>query len=211
MNRVFASRHHLSKRRIATKSRQWLRRATIFPFLVLVGCGSPGVPGPQGDPGPEGPMGPPGPEGPMGPHGAGVVTAIYNSIQNADLDLIDGNWVDVPGTFLSLSVGADSIVEMNANGSINGLSNLGTSNGYCSFRFVVDDIPYGDPTHGDVIVGCGVVGSPQGYWCSWHAHRSIQVPSGGHVVTLQQSGYLNQGCASRAEAYSAARLQLMVH
>lgn len=205
------------------RSCTWALALGVQVCLYSVGCGgegsagpegpegAPGAEGPMGPSGPDGPIGPPGPEGPMGPPGPGV--EIYNAVQNAYLMTIGGNWVDVPGVFLSLTLPADGTLELNANGSVSGADDGGGSTGHCGFRFVIDDVAYGHPNWGDVLVGCGVEPSATGWWCPWYMHRSVSLPAGNHVVTLQQTGWAGTqaGCITSDNESSIARLQVMVH
>ncbi|WP_434386308.1 IPT/TIG domain-containing protein [Melittangium boletus] len=190
--------------------------------------GTKGDTGPQGIPGPTGPMGPTGatgatgpqgpkgdvgPQGPVGPQGAsGIITAIYTAQQNSAVETRGLQWTSVPGTTINFTLPRASTIDFEANGSIRGVSATTGNDSYCSFRFLVDNVAYGDASYGDVIMGCGTGAGTGGLWCPWTMRRTLELGSGNHVVTVQQSGYPGRtaGCASFPQEYSATRLRTVV-
>lgn len=118
--------------------------------------GERGLPGATGSVGPQGPKGDTGSQGPAGPQGfSGIITAIYNAEQTGDVRVTGLQWTSVPGATLQFTLPKTSTVDLEANGSIAGVAGNQGNSSHCGFRFLVDNIAYGDPSWGDVIVGCG--------------------------------------------------------
>jgi hypothetical protein len=194
----------------------------------LVGCtegpkGDPGEQGPKGDPGEQGPAGERGPQGPQGPGGAqgpagppgspGIVTAIYTAQQTGTVDVRGLQWTFVPGTTINFTLDRSATIDLQAHGSIQGVAASGATATFCGFRFVVDNMPYGDSSWGDVIVGCSPLGASGGWWCPWFMSRELELEAGAHVATVQQSGSSGtptSGCQTSASAYSATRFRISV-
>ncbi|MBM7119423.1 IPT/TIG domain-containing protein [Archangium primigenium] len=185
--------------------------------------GPQGIPGPTGPmgstgatgaTGPQGPKGDVGPQGPVGPQGvSGIITAIYTAQQIGVVETRGLQWTSVPGTTINFTLPRASTIDFEANGSISGLAGNHGNASHCGFRFLVDNVAHGDPTYGDVMVGCGTGASTAGWWCPWTMRRTLQLGSGNHVVTVQQTGQQDlptAGCRSVPGSYSAARLRTVV-
>ena len=176
--------------------------------------GDTGLQGATGPQGPQGLKGETGAQGPMGPRGlSGLITAIYTAEQTANVTTTGLQWTSVPGTTLGFTVPGSSTIDLEANGSIHGLTGNQGNAAHCGLRFLVDNLAYGDPSWGDVIVGCGTGStSASGWWCPWFMRRTLQVGAGNHVVTVQQTGWSGTtvGCFSNTDSYSAARLRVTV-
>jgi hypothetical protein len=163
----------------------------------------------------QGAVGGPGPAGPPGPPGPAGFLAGYFAQQNANLSTVGPNqgFVDVPGASVTATLPADGTLELDANGSVSGVQGNATppTATHCGFRFVVDGMPYGDASWGDVIVGCGVSSQTPGWWCPWTMRRSLAAKMGAHTVKVQQTGWsgTTAGCSSASAEYSAARLRVL--
>jgi hypothetical protein len=198
--------------------------------------GSQGPAGPTGPAGPAGPAGgPPGPVGPQGPTGdqglagtqgadgapgpagpagaPGIITAIHTAQQNNTVDVTGLQWTFVPGTTINFTLARASTIDLQAHGSIQGQAAGAGDPTYCGFRFVVNNVPYGSTSYGDVLVGCSTSGGSGGRWCPWFMSRVLQLGPGNHVATVQQSGYATNdtaGCLSNAGMHSATRFRVTV-
>ncbi|ATB40467.1 hypothetical protein CYFUS_005916 [Cystobacter fuscus] len=179
--------------------------------------GAAGPQGPKGDTGaagPQGPKGDTGPQGPVGPPGqSGIITAIYTAQQTGEVRVTGLKWTSVPGTTINFVLPQRSTVDLDANGSINGIAGNQGNATHCGFRFFVDNVSYGEPAWGDVIVGCGTdSSSAAGWWCPWSMRRTLQLDAGSHAVTVQQTGWsgATAGCLSSSADYSATRLRATI-
>jgi hypothetical protein len=119
----------------------------------------------------------------------------------------------VPGTTINFTLAQTSTVDLEANGSISGIAGDQGNSTHCGLRFLVDNVAHGDPSWGDVIVGCGApgTGSP-GWWCPWFMRRTLQLQAGNHFVTVQQSGWpgTTSGCQSESNNRSATRFRAVI-
>jgi len=175
--------------------------------------GAPGLMGATGATGPQGPKGDVGPQGPVGPQGSsGIITAIYTAQQTGVVSVTGLQWTSVPGTTINFTLPRSSTIDLEANGSIHGLAGNTGNAAHCGFRFLVDNVAYGQDSYGDVIVGCGSGATTSSWWCPWLMRRTLQLGSGNHVVTVQQTGQMGTtaGCHSFPESYSATRLRTVV-
>jgi hypothetical protein len=121
-------------------------------------------------------------------------------------------WTSVPGTTINFTVDRDATADLEANGSITGLAGNAGNASHCGFRFLVDNVAYGDTRWGDVIVGCGTGSNYSGWWCPWLMRRTLQLRAGDHVATIQQTGWdgTTTGCRSEVGDYSATRFRIEV-
>lgn len=175
--------------------------------------GPAGVPGPAGPQGSQGPAGAPGPVGPQGPQGpAGPNWRVYTSTQTAQVTTVGTNWTTVPGTTISFDLSTAAAIDLEANGSIMGVGANPGSPTHCGFRFVINNQPYGNPDYGDVVVGCTYYGPNLGLSCPWTMRRTVQLPAGSHVATIQQTGWTTTtvGCQSTALEQSRANFRLII-
>lgn len=166
--------------------------------------------------GPQDPQEVSGTQGSQGATGAmsapGIITAIYTAQQSGGVRVTGLQWTSLPGTTVSFTLAADSTVDLEANGSIFGIAGNQGNAAHCGFRFLVDNVAYGDPSWGDVIVGCGSgTNSHAGWWCPWTMRRTLQLRAGNHFATVQQSGWASttSGCESSAADYSATRFRIV--
>lgn len=134
-----------------------------------------------------------------------AIEAFGSTIQSATLTTTGGTWTNVPGVTMSIATTSDKIIQVTARGSATQV--LGNqASGHCGFRVVVDGVPYGDPTWGDVII--------QVYnWTAWSMERHVALPAGNHTIQLQQVGWngTNAGCTTNANLYSAARMTVTAY
>lgn len=175
--------------------------------------GDAGLTGATGATGPQGPKGDTGPQGPVGPQGlSGLINTIYTAQQTGAVRVTGLQWTSVPGTTINFTLAQASMVDLEANGSIHGIAGNQGNASHCGFRFLVDNSAYGDPSWGDVIVGCGTGSSSPGWWCPWLMRRTLQLGAGNHFVTVQQTGWsgTTSGCQSEAINYSATRFRVVV-
>ncbi|EPX62440.1 Phage tail fiber protein [Cystobacter fuscus DSM 2262] len=175
--------------------------------------GDRGLTGATGAAGPQGLKGDTGSQGPAGSPGqSGIITAIYTAQQTGDVNVTGLQWTSVPGTTVNFVLPKRSTVDLDANGSVTGLPGNQGNFSHCGFRFLVDNISYGEPSWGDVVVGCGVGGKTAGWWCPWTIRRTLQLEAGNHAVTVQQTGWAGttNGCSSTAVDYSAARFRAVI-
>jgi hypothetical protein len=165
--------------------------------------------GPQGLKGDKGDTGAVGPQGPQGL--PGLIHAIYTAQQTGTVRVTGLQWTSVPGTTINFTLARSSTVDLEANGSITGIAGNHGNAYHCGFRFLVDNVAQGDPTWGDVIVGCGIGGTTAGWWCPWLMRRTLQLGAGNHFVTVQQTGWsgTTAGCESNAGSYSATRFRVV--
>jgi len=172
-----------------------------------------GLTGATGATGPQGPKGDTGPQGPVGPRGLpGLINTIYTAQQTDTVSVTGLQWTSVPGTTINFTLAQSSTVDLEANGSIHGIAGSQGNATHCGFRFLVDNAAYGDPSWGDVIVGCGNPGVSPGWWCPWLMRRTLQLAAGNHFVTVQQTGWAGTtaGCKSEAHSYSATRSRVVI-
>ncbi|SET91424.1 Collagen triple helix repeat-containing protein [Stigmatella erecta] len=177
--------------------------------------GEVGLTGATGSVGPQGPKGEAGAQGPVGPQGSpGVINAVYTAQQTGDLRVTGLQWTSVPGTTIQFTLPQSATIDLEANGSITGVSDNQVNTAHCGFRFFIDNVAYGDPAWGDVVVGCGISGqgNASSWWCPWSMRRTLQVGAGNHLATVQQTGWNGTiaGCASLAASYSAARFRVVI-
>jgi hypothetical protein len=177
--------------------------------------GEAGLAGAVGSTGPQGLKGETGAQGPIGPQGlSGIITAIYTAQQTGDLKVTGLQWTSVPGTTIRFNLPQNATVDLEANGSINGVVGNQGNVAHCGFRFLIDNVAYGDSSFGDVIVGCGTYaqGGSAGWWCPWSMRRTLQLGGGSHFATVQQTAWegTTAGCASSASSYSAARFRVVI-
>jgi len=107
-----------------------------------------------------------------------------------------GNWKNIPGTTINFTLPSNKTVNFRSFGSVYG--NGGS--GQAGFRFVIDDIPYGDDEYGDIVVSC-----PGGGYTSWYMERNVFLQTGNHSVTIQLrkcsggtiTSWNNEGMAAR--------------
>lgn len=176
--------------------------------------GPAGEQGPRGEQGLRGEQGPQGEAGPAGPAGAsGIITAIYTAQQTSNVDARGLQWTFVPGTTINFTLDRTSTIDLQAHGVIEGFAASSGAPTYCGFRFVVDNVPYGSSSYGDVLVGCSTAGGTGGRWCPWTMSRVLRLNAGNHVATIQQTGSASvdtSGCLSSTNAYSATRFRVTV-
>ncbi len=177
--------------------------------------GEAGLTGASGPLGPQGLKGETGAQGPVGPQGLpGIITAIYTAQQTGDLKVTGFHWRSVPGTAINFNLPQSATVDLEANGSINGVAGNKGNAAHCGLRFLVDNVAYGDSSWGDVIVGCGTgaESGSSGWYCPWYMRRTLQLGAGSHVATVQQTGWANttSGCSSYAADHSAARFRVVI-
>ena len=177
----------------------------------------------QEAPSPPGPPGPPDAHGLQGPTGhqrvvespgtSSIIQNIYSAQQSGELSVIGLQWTSVPGTTISFTLTQDATIDLEANGSTQGIAGNTGNATHCGFRFLVDNTAYGNPTWGDVIVGCGVGSNySAGWWCPWLMRRTLQLRAGTHYATVQQTGWpgTTSGCLSSYQDYSATRFRVVV-
>jgi hypothetical protein len=127
-------------------------------------------------------------------------------------------WVDVPNTTMTLDVPAGVTTRVAAHGSIIARDYVGTSekNTHCGFRVVVDGTGYGNPSWGDVIVGCSDVDSSlseAGWWCPWTISRDLALSAGTHEFKLQMTGWGGSqvSCEIEDQEHARARFDVLAY
>lgn len=138
---------------------------------------------------------------------------VGSASQTADLATVGATWVDVSGASITFTLPSAMTLDMQANGSMTVGAGATSLNGHCGLRFVVDGVPYGNITWGDVLVGLNAVTANTGYWSPWTISRHLPVPAGAHTVKLQQTGWstMDSACKSYASEHSRANLSVDAH
>jgi len=132
-----------------------------------------------------------------------ILIHLNEAIQTSDLEtpLHDDTWYDIPGVEMEINLPITMHVNLRAFGVVDdsGGQNAG-------FRFLIDDVPYGNPLYGDRFVS--IIGKP----AQWYMERTEYLPKGTHTIRVQlrnnaQLGrilqYVNEGFAAKlvAEAW----------
>jgi len=134
----------------------------------------------------------------------------YEQITQSLMMVVTGKtWTDLPDVALVLELDAEKTVILRASGSLKGSG--GTAGvAACGLRFVVDDVPYGDPDWGDALVNSVDLGGGTFSWAPWSIERPVTMGAGFHMLRLQMVGSdtSDVGCYSKVESYSGARMSI---
>jgi len=105
--------------------------------------------------------------------GFNVCSYVGFAQQNANLTISgQDTWFDVPGVILNFTLATNKVIDIRAFGS-------SYSDGDIGLRFMVDGIPYGDPTYGDLLI------DEYGVYHPWYLERIVTLQPGNHNVKLQ--------------------------
>ena len=143
----------------------------------------------------------------------------YFSRQNAELSVVGPDWVDVPGSAIEFEVKEpETLVELLALGSVTSFRpevDARRTYNHCGFRFVVNELAYGDERWGESVVGCAANSTDlSGWWCNWTIRRDIELSEGSHVAKLQMKSWefdSGNSCTLYPEEFSGARFWLEVY
>jgi hypothetical protein len=115
-------------------------------------------------------------------------------------------WTDIPGVSTSIVLSDRDVVQMTMTGSQ--LAQTGTS-GHCAYRLVLDDVPLGDPNHGQAI---SVGDSAGGWWAPVSLKYGLTLAAGGHTVKAQvrNSTAASGTCEAGASNQDYSRFRLFV-
>lgn len=113
----------------------------------------------------------------------------------------NNTWQDVPGAALNYNLNASMVVTFRCFGSVKVI------NSWASFRFVIDGVPYGHLTYGDMHAYCETVGHNTWAWLPWYMERDIAQNAGDHSVKVQFRGENSNSLLSAGEE-SRTRLKV---
>jgi len=152
-------------------------------------------------------------QGPPGLPGAGAT--VYYAEQSADVTAQgESSWMDITGAEVAFSTAAGAVLDLFANGAMS--TRFGTASFIrCGLRFVVDGVPTGEPTFGDMLVSPARNHSGGAEWSSFTFSRRVVVGPGQHVVGTQvaqvpTSAPTDLACALDERDYSGVRLYVTV-
>lgn len=153
-------------------------------------------------------------QGPPGPPGGG--SAVHYAEQTQDVSAQGvSNWLDVTGAEVTLGTPGNATLDLFANGAMS--TRFGSASFIrCGLRFVVDGIPTGHPTFGDMLVSPSRNGTAGAEWSSFTVTRRVGVGPGPHVVGVQLAQVSLTGvstdlaCALDERDYSGVRLYVTV-
>lgn len=152
-------------------------------------------------------------QGPPGPPGSGAT--VHYAEQTADVTAQGvANWVDVTGAEVTFSTAGSATLDLFANGAMS--TRFGSASFIrCGLRFVVDGVPTGEPTFGDMLVSPARNESGGAEWSSFTLTRRVVVGPGQHVVGVQvaqvrMNRATDLACALDERDYSGVRLYVTV-
>ncbi len=115
-------------------------------------------------------------------------------------------WVDIPGVSTTILLPDRDVVQMSLTGSQYAQS--GTV-AHCAYRLVLDDVPIGDPSHGQSI---SVGDVAYGWWAPVSLKWGLTLAAGGHTIRAQarNSGGATGTCDVGAGSQDYSRFRLFV-
>jgi hypothetical protein len=135
----------------------------------------------------------------------GGLNSSAESTGGPDILTTGSTWTPIPGLAASFTVTAPTQVQMEMAG-IEETTN-GTS-GHCSWRFVLDGTPLGDPNYGQVI---NVGGAATAWWTTAALLYGETLPAGKHTVSVDIRNSSNSGdCGTNGDGKGYGRARLFV-
>jgi len=112
-------------------------------------------------------------------------------------------WVDIPGVSIAVNLAAAKHVQMSLTGT---QYVTGSAQAYCSYRFVIDGAPLGDPTYGQALA----VNDPMsGWWSPVAVKWGQDMTAGAHTIKAQLSNTSTTASCSAGQGNNAyARFRL---
>lgn len=108
----------------------------------------------------------------------------------------DNTWQDIPGVSLDYSLNAPMVVNFRSFGSVQVNASI------AMFRFVIDGVPYGEPSSGERYCYCQYWA-----WLPFYMERDVAQNAGAHSVKVQFKG---SNANSKLITYEDSRTHLKV-
>ncbi len=118
-------------------------------------------------------------------------------------------WTDIPGVVTNFTLPDRLLVQASLTGT-QYAGNPGTAtSSHCAYRLVLDDVPVGDPNHGQAISVGDVAG---GWWAPVSIKWGLTLAAGGHTLRAQvrNSGAVNGTCEAGEGNHGYSRFRLLV-